>query len=56
MHAFSEYLAAVAGAESLDALDAIAEDAANSDELTNAEYEAVYAAALSRAQDWAPVN
>ena len=31
MHAFSEYLAAVASAESLDALDAIAEDAANSD-------------------------
>ena len=26
MHAFSEYLAAVASAESLDALDAIAED------------------------------
>ena len=56
MHAFSDYLAAVASAESLDALDAIAEDAANSDELTNAEYEAVYAAALSRAPDGAPAN
>ena len=54
MRTFPDYLAAIAGADSLDALDAIAEDAANSDELTNAEYEAVYAAALNRAQSWAP--
>lgn len=54
MRTFSDYLAAVEQADSLDALDAIAEDAANSDELTNAEYEAVYAAALNRAQSWAP--
>lgn len=49
----NEYAARIEEARSLDELDAIIEEAANSDELTNAEYTALYDRALTIAQSWA---
>lgn len=50
------YLEQVAQADSLDELDTITETAAMDDTLTGAQYEAVYAAALRKAQEWDPQN
>ena len=52
--AADRYLEQVAQADSLDELDSITETAANDDTLTGAEYEAVHAAALRKAQGWDP--
>lgn len=52
--ATARYLEQVEQADSLDELDTIAEAAANDDTLTSAEYEAVHAAALRKAQGWDP--
>lgn len=54
--AADRYLEQVAQADSLDELDSITETAANDDTLTGAEYEAVHAAALRKAQEWDPQN
>lgn len=54
--AADRYLEQVAQADSLDELDTITEAAANDDTLTGAEYEAIHAAALRKAQDWDPQN
>src|SRR5699024_2823118 len=54
--AADRYLEQVAQADSLDELDSITETAANDDTLTGAEYEAVHAAALRKAQRWDPQN
>ena len=54
--ATARYLEQVEQADSLDELDTIAEAAANDDTLTSAEYEAVHAAALRKAQGWDPQN
>lgn len=54
--AADRYLEQVAQADSLDELDTITEAAANDDTLTGAEYEAVHAAALRKAQGWDPQN
>lgn len=52
----NRYLEQVEQAGSLDELDSITETAANDDTLTGAEYEAVHAAALRKAQRWDPQN
>ena len=44
----------IKGASDIDSLDRIIEDAANDDSLSNKEYEEIYSAALSRAQNWDP--
>lgn len=54
--AADRYLEQVEQANSLDELDTITETAANDDTLTGAEYEAIHAAALRKAQGWDPQN
>lgn len=51
-----KYLDSIEQADTLDLLDSITESAAMDDTLTGAEYEAVYAAALHKAQTWDPQN
>lgn len=50
--ATDKYLKRIQSADSLDDLDTIIEEAANDDTLSNKEYEALYARALSTAQSW----
>lgn len=52
----TKYMEQVEQADSLDELDSITEAAANDDTLTGAEYEAIHAAALRKAQGWDPQN
>ena len=48
----NEYMNRIQKAVSLDELDSIVEQASFDDNLTNSEYEEIYAAGFSKAQTW----
>ena len=56
VNTMEKYLDSIEQAGTLDTLDQITEAAAMDDTLTGAQYEAVYAAALHKAQTWDPQN